>query len=194
MRAARLRRGHLDDTSCALGSNTSKLLSNLRGPVQNENAGPPFQKMENFNMMMAESQPQAAPSQRSAWRWQESAGTPGGRRPLLPARHRQAKARGSPFFLCHPSPMPQESRREQNPEKGLRGDTAPTSAVVVCNQGTPWLGWNYIRERPHWPESHSLPLRAVCTLGTAGRGPALRSPRASPATFCSSFLTAMISN
>lgn len=97
-------------------------------------------------MTKAKRQPRAAPSQRSAWCWhtQEAAG-------LLPACHEQIGERQLPFSL--PSlPIPQESRREKNPEKGLSGAHNPkTSAVVVCNQGTPVSTLRVgITECPHW--------------------------------------------
>lgn len=129
----------LNDTSCALGSNTSKLLLNLRGPVQYENAEPPFQKMENFNTVMAESRPQAAPL---------SAAPGAGRSQLAPRRPPASppRAPGANRGERPSPPHPTGSRRERNPEKGLRGGTQPqTSAAVVCDQGTPFLlvGWNY---------------------------------------------------
>ena len=106
------------------------------------------------------------------------------RPPASPGAPRTNKGDRQPF-LCHPCPSPQESRREENPEKGLSGGHIPK----------PVLLWFATREPPFLlrlelqPESaHTGESRTGCpSEPCAGCGPqdvarsrALRSPRATP--------------
>ena len=73
------------------------------------------------------------------------------RPPASPSAPRTNKGDRQPFFLCHPCPSPQESRREENPEKGLSGGHIPKPVLLwFATREAPFLllGWNYNQRVP----------------------------------------------
>ena len=102
---------------------------------------------------------------------------PGGRRPLLPACHKQIKAKGSPLPPLPSLPHPTgKQKREKSREGTERGTQPQTSAVVVCNQGTPVSTLRLELQSVHTGES-----RTDCPSEPRARwGPQDAAPQQSP--------------